>query len=178
MKSDEESGDFQQLFPDRDPRLEFCFLARDASVSEESGVFDAVEAGIGGAFVDSFPLVFTIKVVGRIHWRTSEVDEEHRITATVRNKNPGGLRVNRATNQGLLVRTRLSPDPWHHPFGASPTVFVLPVAPVILGRNDYFVEVKIDGRYAASIPLRFMSGEADDYHRDIISRVIDEGRLC
>lgn len=133
------------------PQMEWVFLARGVNLALSGGIFDAFSAGLAGVMTDSgWPFPAEFAVVGRFHPFFGQ--PAPLVTAVVRAVAPGAKRINRPRAEAQLLPTVPSGHPYQQ-FGAMPHIFTLILRPVFLEPVECVVDIAVDGRAAAQLPL-------------------------
>jgi prophage maintenance system killer protein len=152
------SHDLRKRGPARDPRIEYMMLALRASWAGDS--LNLARGGLVTAVAQGgempIPAALDFHVVGRIHWREEDMGTKHLLEIRVEPRDPA---VTPQLEAGTDVFSRQLQAPvrgghQHLPGGIMPTVFTPLISPVFNRVGDYYVIVRIDGKYVGHMPLK------------------------
>lgn len=150
----------RRVGPAIDPRLEFVQLCHEFEINDGEAVYSLAHAGFDILNApERFPCPAKIFMLGRIHWRRSDIGRQHSLVTTVVSLD-GTKRVNRAQKTEMLAGSALETDRWQYPNGIVPWTFVVDIDAVFLEAGDYVIRLDLDGEPAAEHALTVVQFEA------------------
>jgi hypothetical protein len=140
----------------RDPRLEFVFLAKSLKPSFPGGsLLDVSELGLHDVLVPgAFPATIRLWVVGRLQWREEDKGKQFHVSYAVRAWKATAAQPALGDDAFTPDVSAEQPSPYpHHEASLLPAQFLSPLTITLPGYGTYVVEVLLDDEVIASAPF-------------------------
>lgn len=133
--------------PRRHPQLDYVFLARAGTMSDD-GTFNVLGAGSAGVITPEMPYPMTISLACRVFWTPADTGSPHELTAELLPQSGG-----EAVAGGGWQWDPPAPSVHsHHPHGLMPSLVALTLFGVVDEAGPHEVRVHLDGELLAVLP--------------------------